>query len=91
MENLLLAHLHIGTSSGDCKCNQRMVVCGVQGWTPLHSAVSAGHDLVVERLIGVDADVNAVTSGGQTLLHYAASHPVQGLLRLQLDIRCLLQ
>jgi ankyrin repeat protein len=35
--------------------------------------VSAGHDLVVERLIGVDADVNAMTSGGQTPLHYAAS------------------
>lgn len=45
----------------------------LQGWTPLHSAVSAGHELVVERLIGIDADVNAVTSGGQTPLHYAVS------------------
>ncbi len=47
--------------------------CLLQGWTPLHSAVSAGYDLVVERLIGVDADVNARTSGGQTPLHYAVS------------------
>jgi Ankyrin repeats (3 copies) len=52
----------------------------LQGWTPLHTAVSAGHDLVVERLIGVDADVNAVTSGGQTPLHYAASNLAQGQL-----------
>ena len=43
----------------------------VQGWAPLHSAVSAGHDDVVQRLLSAGAEVGVVTSGGQTPLHYA--------------------
>lgn len=35
------------------------------------ATLHAGHELVTERLIGIDADVNATTSGGQTPLHYA--------------------
>jgi Ankyrin repeats (3 copies) len=54
-----------------CVYKEHISISFLQGWTPLHSAVSAGHDLVVERLIGVEADVNAATSGGQTPLHYA--------------------
>ena len=46
-----------------------------QGWSPLHSAVSAGHDDVVQRLLSVGADVAAQTSGGQTPLHYAVRSP----------------
>jgi Ankyrin repeats (many copies) len=47
----------------------------LQGWTPLHSAVSAGHEAIVERLISLDAAVNAQNSGGQSPLHYAVSRP----------------
>lgn len=43
----------------------------LQGWSPLNSAVSAGHDDVVQRLLSLGADVAAQTSGGQTPLHYA--------------------
>ena len=45
----------------------------MQGWTPLHSAVSAGHAEVAELLLKHGADLAAVTSGGRTALHYAAS------------------
>ena len=43
----------------------------MQGWSALHSAVSSGHDDVVQRLLSLGADVAAQTSGGQTPLHYA--------------------
>lgn len=50
----------------------------LQGWAPLHSAVSAGHDDIVSRLLSLEADVKLRTSGGQTALHYAVCtlHPV---------------
>ena len=47
------------------------IPCPAQGWAPLHSAVSAGHDDVVQRLLSAGADVGIRTSGGQTPLHYA--------------------
>ena len=50
-------------NSGNCK----------QGWAPLHSAVSAGHEEIAEELLGAGADVNAETSGKRTPLHYAVS------------------
>ena len=45
----------------------------VQGWTPLQSAVSAGHDQVAQRLLELHADPNAANSGGRTALHYTVS------------------
>lgn len=45
----------------------------MQEWTPLHSAVSAGHADIVLLLISLKADVNAANSSGQTPLHYAVS------------------
>ena len=42
-----------------------------QGWTPLHSAVSAGHDDICQLLLAAGADPNAANSGGRTALHYA--------------------
>lgn len=45
----------------------------LQDWTPLHSAVSAGHTAIVQALISGGADVNAANSSGQTPLHYAVS------------------
>lgn len=47
--------------------------CNLQDWTPLHSAVSAGHTDIVQALISGGADVNAANSSGQTALHYAVS------------------
>lgn len=43
------------------------------GWTPLHIAVSCGHDEVVRCLLAHEADVHARTENGLTALHYAAS------------------
>jgi ankyrin repeat protein len=43
----------------------------LQGWGPLHSAASAGHEAVVEYLLKLGAEVDAVTSGQRTPLHYA--------------------
>jgi len=48
----------------------------MQGWTPLHSAVSAGHEGIVDLLITNGADVNAANSGGRTSLHYAVEFRV---------------
>ena len=48
-------------------------LCNLQDWTPLHSAVSAGHTEIVKALISGGADVNAANSSGQTALHYAVS------------------
>ena len=48
--------------------------CLAQGWAPLHSAVSAGHDDVVQRLLSAGADIGIRTSGEQTPLHYAVRH-----------------
>lgn len=42
-----------------------------QGWTPLHSAASAGHEKAVAALLRLGAAVDAANSGGQTALHYA--------------------
>ena len=43
----------------------------MQGWTPLHSAVSAGHAEAAELLLKHGAPVGAANSGGRTALHYA--------------------
>ncbi|KAJ7672279.1 ankyrin repeat-containing domain protein, partial [Mycena polygramma] len=38
------------------------------GWTPLHIAVSAGHDEIVQELVGAGADVNRKNNKGLTPL-----------------------
>ena len=61
----MLYLVHISSKHGpSCLCNP-------QEWTPLHSAVSAGHTEIVQALISGGADVNVANSGGQTALHYA--------------------
>ena len=44
-----------------------------KGWTPLHSAISAGHEDSSQLLLEHGAAVDAATSGGRTALHYAVS------------------
>lgn len=65
----------------------------VQDWTPLHSAVSAGHTAIVQALISGGADVNAANSSGQTPLHYAVGfrsvmHFKQATLLTNVCIQC---
>ncbi|KAJ9516825.1 hypothetical protein QJQ45_027236 [Haematococcus lacustris] len=55
-----------------------------KGWTPLHSAVSAGHEPVVKELLKLGADVNSLTAGRRTPLHYAASKGWLALITLLL-------
>ena len=50
-----------------------MNLCDEIGWTPLHCAVSAGCDEIVEILLNSGALVNAQTNNQQVALHYAAS------------------
>ncbi|KAF9532673.1 ankyrin repeat-containing domain protein, partial [Crepidotus variabilis] len=38
------------------------------GWSPLHIAVSAGHEAVVQELVGAGADVNKKNNKGITPL-----------------------
>ncbi|KAJ7220292.1 ankyrin repeat-containing domain protein, partial [Mycena pura] len=39
------------------------------GWSPLHIAVSAGHDAVVQELVGAGADVTKKNNKGITPLY----------------------
>jgi len=41
--------------------------------TPLHIAVHEGYSVIVEWLVGYGADLNAVSSEGNTVLHLAIS------------------
>lgn len=56
-----------------------------QGWCPLHSATSAGHEPVARLLISLSADVNAATAQQRTALHYAASKGQRELVELLLQ------
>ena len=42
------------------------------GWTPLYSAASKGHEAVVKALIEAGADVNKAENDGWTPLYIAA-------------------
>jgi ankyrin repeat protein len=47
---------------------------GQDGWTPLHLAVAAGSEPVVEALVAAGADLSARTEDGRTPLHVALRH-----------------
>ncbi|GAX80562.1 hypothetical protein CEUSTIGMA_g7999.t1 [Chlamydomonas eustigma] len=53
-----------------------------EGWSPLMSAVSSGHEAIVELLLSIGADVEKTNSGGRAALHYAASKGNVPLLRM---------
>lgn len=57
----------------------------MQGWRPLHSATSAGHEPIARLLISLGADVNAATAQQRTALHYAASKGQRELVELLLQ------
>lgn len=56
-----------------------------QGWRPLHSAASAGHEPVATLLVSLGADVDAATAQQRTALHYAASKGHAGIAKLLLQ------
>ena len=56
-----------------------------QGWRPLHSATSAGHEPIARLLISLGAGVNAATAQQRTALHYAASKGQRELVELLLQ------
>ncbi|KAL4857468.1 26S proteasome non-ATPase regulatory subunit 10 [Chlorella vulgaris] len=56
-----------------------------EGWTPLHTAVSAAQEATVKLLLSLGADVNAATAQKRTALHYAASKGLTALAQLLLD------
>ena len=56
----------------------------MQGWTPLHSAASAGHESVAALLVSLGAAASATTAQQRTPLHYAASKGQAGIVALLL-------
>ena len=57
----------------------------LQGWTPLHTATSAGLEQIATLLVSLGADVNAATAQKRTPLHYAASKGQAALAALLLQ------
>ncbi|GIL69536.1 hypothetical protein Vretifemale_464 [Volvox reticuliferus] len=73
--------LHSAALSGCVELLQLLVARGAaaaavndqddEGWTPLQSAASCGHEAVVDLLLQLGARVAETNSGGRTALHYA--------------------
>lgn len=60
----------------------------LQGWTPLHCAVSSGHEAAASFLLAAAAgaaQVDATTTSGRTPLHYAASKGKPALVKMLLS------
>lgn len=55
------------------------------GWTPLMSSVSCGHEAIVKLLLGAHAQVDQVNSSGRTALFYAASKGKPDIIQLLLQ------
>ncbi|GIL69535.1 hypothetical protein Vretimale_13554 [Volvox reticuliferus] len=83
--------LHSAALSGCVELLQLLVARGAaaaavndqddEGWTPLQSAASCGHEAVVDLLLQLGARVAETNSGGRTALHYAASKGKTGVVR----------
>jgi 26S proteasome non-ATPase regulatory subunit 10 len=56
-----------------------------EGWTPLHTAASAGQVATAKLLLSLGADANALTAQKRSALHYAASKGQEALARLLLE------
>ena len=59
----------------DCSAGANLAAATEQMWQPLHSACRWNSSLCASLLLDWGADVNAVTLGGLTPLHLAASNP----------------
>eukprot|EP00798_Chlamydomonas_sp_ICE-L_P005531 gene5531-4165_t len=85
--------LHTAAASGKIELSQFLASKGCdkyiddadeEGWTPLMSAVSAGHEAAAQLLVSLEAMVNLVNSGGRSAIHYAGSKGSPGMIRLLL-------
>lgn len=75
--------LHGAASAGNLLLCQHLVSKGAaavvneaddEQWTALHTASSSGHEAIADLLLSLGVAPHAVTSGGQTPLHYAVSN-----------------
>jgi 26S proteasome non-ATPase regulatory subunit 10 len=74
--------LHSAAAGGSLPLLELLVAAGAagavgaaddEGWTPLHSAISAGHEAAAALLLSLGAPADARTAQRRTPLHYAAS------------------
>ena len=77
-EEVGATRLHLSAPDGRASClpdahPNLPLPPSLQGWRPLHTATSAGHEPVVRLLISLGADVGTTTAQARTPLHYAAS------------------
>ena len=79
--NLLLVQLLIDR----CSASNAVSTADPDGWTPLMSAVSCGHEEICKLLLSLGADPSAVNKQGRTALHYAASKGRVGIIKLLLQ------
>jgi hypothetical protein len=71
--SFLTSLTHLSTSPQYLTSVPHNRIAPQEEWTPLHSAASCGHYLVVCLLLAAGAQVNAANSGGQHAIHYASS------------------
>ena len=69
-KKLLNMAFHLVLMQHSCNLNLRT---RRENLTPLHIAVHEGYSVIMEWLVGYGADLNAVSSDGNTVLHLAIS------------------
>ena len=66
--------------------NAAVTIPDPEGWTPLISAVSCGHDEeIIKLLLSLGANPNSTTRQGRNALHYAASKGRLAIIKLLLE------
>jgi 26S proteasome non-ATPase regulatory subunit 10 len=87
--------LHSASTSGNVELVQLLLhVCGgegyvdvsdPEGWSPLISAASCGHEAIARLLLDAGARPDTATQQGRTALHYAASKGHLAIAKLLLQ------
>lgn len=86
--------LHSAVVGGNMLLVQRLIErCGnekinaqdSEGWTPLMSAVSCGHEEIVKYLLSLGADCNSTNAQNRIALHYAASKGRAAIIKLLIE------